>query len=185
MALKNHPFFNGLLGGIRSVSLNLANDYKQFFDRIITNGSQNPNEEFKPKLFPKIGLTTYLLQAKYVAYVNESDVSSQISASLDLHLKELGHLQTFLADMDEIKLSTYSAINSELVNNGLVGQITWTNQPLNFADTNLDCEMNGETLANSDGGWHTVFAVFTRAPQIYREWIKDMQCSPRKPVKCK
>jgi hypothetical protein len=106
-----------VLGGMRVSALYFGDDLRTYVSILL------PSEE---KLFDALGITTYLIQTKALAYTNALDLQQALSASLSAKLSSLGDINDLLTDMDKLTISTYFATAMNLDNTGSLSGATWT-----------------------------------------------------------
>src|SRR5678816_851375 len=76
-------------------------------------------------MFRLLGISSYVLRAKYVAYTSSLDLETAFAASLDLDVKELSSAANFARALDRVKISGYFASVTALENSGMVGPVEW------------------------------------------------------------
>lgn len=141
-----------ILSGIRLVSLVLSDDLFTRIQTLVHDGV------IPADVIAYANITTYLLQAKWVAFTNEQSHHSVIDLAMDVKLENLRAVEALLSDIDHVKLGYYAASYRNLDTSGAVGGMQWRAHPISL---NQDAGINGAKMVL---GIDTVTA--TRAPDF-------------------
>lgn len=104
-----------------------------------------------------IGITTYAIQAKHLAYSSDRDLTSVVAANLKVSVKELEEFTSTIEDQ-ELKAGVVSGLGLDLGNSAVISESTTktTSHPF-FPPSALERSIREEITASS--GYKTVFAV--------------------------
>jgi len=133
----------GLISGLKTSTLYLGEDIKD------TWGSLNSESNYNNR----IEVTTYAMQAQYIVYMSEYDLSSSLSANLKASYSQLSNLSETIKNLDSIEIYVTLAKVLNLSNIGVIGNskrikvdVDWKNPNLFESPSRLD-------------GWQTIYAV--------------------------
>lgn len=157
-----------VLGGVRIQHLYLGDDIKDLF--------LNLQEEDR-RAVTAAGLTTYLLQAKCLRYVNDFDLQSIIRAEFEFSREELGAIDDLLEKLDKIRIAALVAAVSQLHNQGSLGGMKWA-----CDEVKLGRDLHDRFAGDAGGvdGWMTVQAMVTSGDRLFKNWQSSL--AKREPI---
>ena len=115
-----------VIGGIRLVNLYLADDYMKMMA-----SANDPNYK---KLLGEVGVSTSLMQTKYVSYSSNTNLASSIKSQINIKARSLYGVSpsSIVQGLDTAKLSSYLSNVSNLSNKGNVGNLRWFREDVDF-----------------------------------------------------
>lgn len=105
-----------VLGGLQVSALYVADDVMMY--------AKMMKDAFDEK-FNHIDITTYLVQAKSVAYTNALDLTSSIAAMVNVSASSIAQGGLSLSELDRVRMRAYIATARSLDNTGSVPAIEW------------------------------------------------------------
>lgn len=133
----------GIISGLKTSTLYLGKD--------ILNTWGNLNDD--SKYSNRFEMTTYVMQAQYITYMSENDLSSSLRGNLKASYSQLSNLSDTIKNLDNIEINAALSKVSNLSNIGVIGEskrskvlIDWDNPNLLSVPARLD-------------GWQTIYAV--------------------------
>jgi hypothetical protein len=133
----------GIISGLKTSTLYLGKDIQNTWGNL--NGESKYSNRFE--------VTTYTMQAQYITYISENDLSSSLSANLKASYSQLSNLSDTVKNLDNIEINAALSKVSNLANIGVIGAskrnkvaIDWDNPNLLSSPSRLD-------------GWQTIYAV--------------------------
>lgn len=133
----------GLISGLKTSTLYLGKDIKEVW------GNLNGESKFSNRL----EVTTYTMQAQYIIYMSENDLSSSLSTNLKASYSQLSNLSDTIKNLDNIEINVALAKVSNLSNMGVIG---------NSKRKKIDIDWKKPNLLSNPArldGWQTIYAV--------------------------
>lgn len=125
-----------VLGGLKISSLFLAKDYM--------NMLATAKDDTYKRLLKVVGVTTSVMQTKYVSYSSNIDIANSINVQAQIQASSLYGLssQDLLMGLDTAKLSGYLSNVSNLSNKGHINGMEWFRDDIDFKKCrdSLTCE---------------------------------------------
>ncbi|MFZ5756037.1 MAG: hypothetical protein ACOY3X_03985 [Pseudomonadota bacterium] len=145
---KKSKIYNGfaLISGIRTKTLHVGDDFPDSW------GSLDLTFRFPKNYRNRFEMTTFVMQAQYVAYVSSADLESLIEGKISGSSQQLGDIKETLSSLDKIELGMVVSRMSNLYNSGVIGDVKRKNHDISWADF-----VKNPTAGEDD--WHTFYAV--------------------------
>lgn len=105
-----------ILGGVRVSSLYFGDDLRTYVRTALKEDAV---------FFDKLGITTYMIQTKALAYTNALDLQRALAGSLTVKVSSLSHIKDLLTDMDKVTIAGYAATAMNLDNTGSLSGVQW------------------------------------------------------------
>lgn len=116
-----------VLGGLKISLLFFAEDYMKMMA-----SAQFPSYQ---ELLKHVGITTGLMQTKFIAYRSTTDLKSSLSVQARFEANKLVDItpDQLIAGMNQIDLDSYLSNESSLSNKGTVGNVKWYRDDVKFS----------------------------------------------------
>lgn len=133
----------GLISGLKTSTLYIGKDIQDTWANL-NIGSKYSN---------RFEVTTYTMQAQYITYMSENDISSSLGANLKASYSELSNLSDTIKKLDNIEINTALSKVSNLANIGVIGDSKRKRIDIDWKNPN---KLNSIDRLN---GWQTIYAV--------------------------
>ena len=138
-----------VLGGVRVSSLYFGDDLRVYVKMVLKE---------EQSFFDRLGITTYLIQTKALAYTNALDLQKALSASFSAKISSLGSIKDLLTDMDKITLAGYATTAMNLDNTGSLSGVHWyvRSRPMVHYDDAPDADVKRLPPASENAQWYRI-----------------------------
>lgn len=111
-------------------------------------------------------MNSVVMQARKILYSASLDMQSEIMANLDIDVKNLESIESFLSEGSKLKINYYINQLTNLSNRGCLTENTWKLIPI------PDSQDVKELIADS-AGWKTIYVLKTRRRDLSIWWDDD------------
>lgn len=139
-----------LVSGVRIASMVAGQDVVKAWCNVTLN----------PRFLSQVGITTYVMQAKHIAYITEYDLKRMTEHGLLMSFEQMRARPDYLKELDKANADySLSAVNN-LANMGLLGKAKHEAHPINWQQKDITAS------ESTQDDWQTFFSVETNMGKL-------------------